>query len=108
MDPGFRGCQEIRRYPADLSFRRSRESGNPGVSVTCPGPPLSRGRRLERATDLITASFAGKAGKGEKWLRSRKTDTPTSSQAPAPGQRATSSRISRLCLFGETQCLTDE
>jgi hypothetical protein len=55
----FRGCQEIRRCPTDLSVRRSRASGNPGVSVTCPGPPLSRGRRLERAANLITASLAG-------------------------------------------------
>jgi hypothetical protein len=63
LDPRFRGCQEIRRCPADLSFRRSRESGNPGVSVTYPGPPLLRGRRLERAADLNTL-FRGGDEKG--------------------------------------------
>src|SRR6516164_9737328 len=45
-----------------LLFRRSRESGNPGISVTCPGPPLSRGRRLEKAANLVTPAKAGIRG----------------------------------------------
>jgi hypothetical protein len=50
------GYPPVSRRSLGSSFPRKR---NPGVSVTCPGPPLSRGRRLERAGDLITASSAG-------------------------------------------------
>src|SRR5215472_11935932 len=35
------------------------EAGNPRISVACPKPPLSRGRRIGQLAKLITASFAG-------------------------------------------------
>ena len=56
-------CSVIR--PQDFPRTALRESGNPGISITCPGPPLSRGRRLENASNLITASCAGTTNRVE-------------------------------------------
>jgi hypothetical protein len=50
--PGLRACNQISAGVPSLLFRRSRESGNLGISVTCPGPPLSRGRRTWVCVEL--------------------------------------------------------
>src|SRR5438128_4996748 len=42
-----------------LLFRRSRASGNPGISVTCSGPRFRGGDDVRGLRDWITASFAG-------------------------------------------------
>ena len=70
--PGERACNQIGAGVPSPLFRRSRESGNLGISVTCPlfmpgagsGPPLSRGRRREKAANLTTASLAGEGQDG--------------------------------------------
>jgi hypothetical protein len=59
LDPGLRSRNPIGCLPKRSLSRRSRASGNPGISVTCSGPPLSRGRRVGLVADLITASRAG-------------------------------------------------
>ncbi len=58
--PRESGCQEIRRSPADLWFRRSREKREPRGFSHLPWAPAFRGGDdWERAADLITASKAG-------------------------------------------------
>jgi hypothetical protein len=41
------------------------QAGTQGFQSLGPGPPLSRGRRLENAADLLTASFAGMTGEAD-------------------------------------------
>src|SRR5215510_6103594 len=43
MDPGFRACNQIGAGVPSLLFHRSRESGNLGISVTCPWTPAFAG-----------------------------------------------------------------
>jgi len=58
--PGERACNQIGAGVPSPLFRRSRESGNLGISVTCPlfmpgagsGPTLSRGRRIWVCVEL--------------------------------------------------------
>jgi putative endonuclease len=77
-----RGCKEIGNSFESVLFRRSRASGNLGISVTCPGPPLFAGATIGECRqfdynrfrggddskglcDWITASNAGVQGAGE-------------------------------------------
>src|SRR5262249_52740632 len=60
LDPRLRGCNQINAGASGQFVRRSRASGNPGISVTCPGPPLSRGRRsFGGAWNWITPFLGG-------------------------------------------------
>jgi hypothetical protein len=55
---GDRGSNPIKVRAPGQFIRPSRASGNPGISVTCPEPPLSRGDDCERARNFITTSPA--------------------------------------------------
>src|SRR5271157_1032667 len=48
--------------PADRQFVVPAQAGTQGQATEIPGPPLARGRRLENAANLITASQAGTQG----------------------------------------------
>ena len=47
------GCQEIRRYPADLSFSSFPRKREPRDFSNLPWAPTFAGRRFEGAADLI-------------------------------------------------------
>src|SRR6516165_2156212 len=44
--PRESGWKELSRSTQPRSAGQPRASGNPEISVACPGPPLSRGRQL--------------------------------------------------------------
>src|SRR5438477_11263366 len=57
-----RACNQINGGAPRRSVRRSRASGNPGISVTCPAPPLSRGRRIRAGAQLDDRLEGGGSG----------------------------------------------
>jgi hypothetical protein len=56
--PAKEVVRKLESAPEGDFFRRSRESGSPGISSVDPAPPLSRGRRSESLYDWITAAKA--------------------------------------------------
>ena len=82
LTPGFEAVRKLELTTKRALLRRSRASGNPGISVTCPlGPRLRGGRRLEEAANLITASFAGMTHYLFLSLVSRSVINPSQSRA---------------------------
>src|SRR5207302_7169024 len=68
LTAGYRRPREKRLSGNPSAPRRSvvfvvpAKAGTQGFQSLAPGPPLSRGRRLEGATDLTTASKSGGPG----------------------------------------------
>src|SRR5271169_1619487 len=57
--PTEEAVKELSRSTQHRSSRHSRASGNPEISVACPGPPLSRGRRFGGPVAFLHTLFRG-------------------------------------------------
>src|SRR5262249_29877513 len=53
--------QEFGWAPLQFLVRHSRASGNPAISAACPGPPLSRGRRITGLRAFLPSLAASSA-----------------------------------------------